>query len=236
MAHRYWPDGSAIGKRVRIRDDAGPLYEVVGIVADYKVQTVGEADKPYMHFAYSQQPGLYQVMVVRGGGDAETLLAEVRRELVSMERSLLFLDNQTMDAQIAATLYPMRVGATLLSGAGSIAMLLAAIGLYGVIAYSVARRTREIGIRMALGAARRQVVRMVMRQGLTVAGAGLLIGSVIGLLVTRALSGVLYGVSATDPFAWAGAVGVLLSAATLANLIPASRAARVDPNAALRSE
>jgi predicted permease len=236
MAHRYWPDESAIGKRVRIRDDAGPLYEVVGIVADYKVQTVGEADKPYMHFAYSQQPGLYQVMVVRGGGDAETLLAEVRRELVSMERSLLFLDNQTMDAQIAATLYPMRVGATLLSGAGSIAMLLAAIGLYGVIAYSVARRTREIGIRMALGAARRQVVRMVMRQGLTVAGAGLLIGSVIGLLATRALSGVLYGVSATDPFAWAGAVGVLLSAATLANLIPASRAARVDPNAALRSE
>jgi predicted permease len=236
MARRYWPNESAIGKRIRIRDDAGPLYEIIGVVANYKVQTVGEADKPYMHFAYSQQPGLYQVMVVRGRGDADALLAQVRRKLVSLERNLLFLENQTMDAQIAATLYPMRVGATLLSGAGVSAMLLAAIGLYGVIAYSVARRTREIGIRMALGAARAGVLQLIMRQGLTVAGVGLAVGCAIGLLVTHALSGILYGVSAIDPIAWGGSVAVLLSIAALANLFPASRAARVDPNVALRSE
>jgi predicted permease len=236
MARRYWPTESAIGKRVRIRDDAGPLYEIVGVVANHKVQTVGEADKPYMHFAYSQQPGPYQVMVVRGRGDAHALLAQVRRELLSLERNLLFLDNQTMDDQIAATLYPMRVGASLLGGAGAIAMLLAAIGLYGVIAYSVARRTREIGIRMALGSARGGVVRLIMRQGLTVAAVGLIVGFALAVVVTRALSAILYGISAADPVAWGGAAAVLLSIAALANVFPAHRAARVDPNVALRAE
>ena len=236
MARRYWPKESAVGKRIRIRDDTGPLHEIVGVVANHKVQTVGEGDKPYMHFAYSQQPGPYQVMVVRGRGDAQALLAQVRRELLSLERNLLFLDNQTMDAQIAATLYPMRVGASLLGGAGAIAMLLAAIGLYGVIAYSVARRTREIGIRMALGSARSGVVRLIMRQGLTVAAVGLIAGFAVAVVVTRALSSILYNVSAADPLAWGGAAAVLLSVAAVANVFPAHRAARVDPNVALRAE
>jgi ABC-type antimicrobial peptide transport system permease subunit len=187
-----------------------------------------------MHFAYNQQPGLYQVIVVRSRGNAEALLATVRRELLAMDRNLLFLDNQTMDGQIAATLYPMRVGATLLSGAGAVAMMLATIGLYGVIAYSVARRTREIGIRMALGAARSNVLRLVMRQGLGVAAVGLIAGCAVAFLAARALSGVLYGVSATDPIAWASASALLLTVAALANLLPASRASRIRPTEALR--
>jgi putative ABC transport system permease protein len=141
-----------------------------------------------------------------------------------------------MDAQIAATLYPMRVGASLLGGAGAIAMLLDAIGLYGVIAYSVSRRTREIGIRMALGSARAGVVRLIVRQGLTVAVVRLCVGFTMAVIVTRALSGVLYGVSAADPVAWGGAAAVLLSIAALANVVPARRAAQVDPNVALRAE
>jgi macrolide transport system ATP-binding/permease protein len=236
MARRYWPGQSALGKRIRLRDEGGPLFEVVGIVANHKVQTIGESDRPYMHFASSQQPSLYQVLVVRGRGDADALLAAVRRELLSMERNLLFLDNQTMDSQVAATLYPMRVGATLLTGAGVVAMTLAAIGLYGVIAYSVARRTREIGIRMALGAARSSVLRLVMRQGLMVAGAGLLIGCVLAGLASNVLAGVLYGVSAADPIAWGGATSLLLLIAAAANAIPARRAARVEPTVALRTE
>jgi putative ABC transport system permease protein len=162
--------------------------------------------------------------------------AQVLRELLSMERNLLFLDNQTMDAQIAATLYPMRVGASLLAGAGAVAMLLAAIGLYGVIAYSVARRTREIGIRMALGSARAGVLGLIMRQGLTVAAVGLMVGSAMAIAVVRVLSEILYGISAADPVAWGGACGVLLSTAAVANIVPAIRAARVEPNVALRSE
>jgi putative ABC transport system permease protein len=236
MARRYWPQESAIGKRIRLRDDQGPWLEIVGVVANHKVQTVGEADKPYMHLAYSQQPSPYQVMVVRGRGDADALLASVTRELLGLERELLFLDHQTMDAQIAATLYPMRVGAALLSGSGLVAMILAAVGLYGVIAYSVARRTREIGIRMALGAARTSVLGLVMRQGLTVAGAGLLAGCALAALATRMLSGVLYGVSASDPIAWGASAVALMGIAALANLIPARRAARVDPTVALRFE
>jgi predicted permease len=236
MARRYWPDASALGKRIRLRDESGPVFEVIGVAANHKVRTVGEADVPYMHFAYSQQPSLYQNVVVRGSGDAEALLAQVRRELVALERGLLFVGTQTMDAQIAATLWPMRVGATLLSGAGLVAMTLAAIGLYGVIAYSVARRTREIGIRIALGAERRRVLAFVMRQGLAVAVAGLIAGMAIALVVTRTFAGILYGVPATDPAAWGGAVLVLLTIAALANVVPAARAARVEPTVALRAD
>ncbi|MGH9347575.1 MAG: ABC transporter permease [Vicinamibacterales bacterium] len=236
MARRYWPKASAVGQRVRLRDDQGPFFEVVGVVANHKVQTVGEAEKPYMHFAYSQQPGLYQVLVVRGRGDGQALLAAVERELLALERNLLFMGNMTMDAQIAATLYPLRVAATLVGGAGTVAMVLAAIGLYGVIAYSVARRTREIGVRMALGAARSSVLGLVMRQGLTVAVVGLVAGCVLAFLATRALSGILYGVTGADPVAWGGAAAVLLTIAALANLIPAQRAARIQPTVALRVE
>ena len=236
MARRYWPKESAIGKRFRLGEETGSAYEVVGVVGNHRVQTVGEAEKPYMHFAYSQQPGRYQAIVVRGRGDAEALLALVRRELVALESKLLFLDNQTMDAQVNATLYPMRIGATLLSGAGLIAMTLAAIGLYGVIAYSVARRTREIGIRMALGAARSSVLGLILRQGLTVAIAGLVVGCALAFAAATALAGILYGVSATDPIAWGGAAMMLLGVASLANAVPAIRAARVQPTVALRTE
>jgi macrolide transport system ATP-binding/permease protein len=236
MARRYWPKESAVGKQIRIRTETGPPHQVVGVVADHKVQTVGEAPKPYMHMAYSQQPSPYQVIVVRGKGDADVLLATVQRELLALERNLLFLGTQTMEGQVSATLYPMRVGATLLSASSAIAIVLAAIGLYGVIAYSVARRTREIGIRMALGAARASVVALVMRQGLTVAGAGLLAGVVLALLATQVLGGVLYGITAADPLSWAGAIALLLSIAALANLVPARRAARVEPTVALRTE
>jgi ABC-type antimicrobial peptide transport system permease subunit len=145
-----------------------------------------------------------------------------------------------METEVNATLFPMRASAWLVSGVGLVAMLLAAIGLYGVIAYSVARRTKEIGIRVALGARPGEVVGLVMRQGLLVAVAGLVAGcAATGLLVVfgaRMIAGVLYSVSAGDPFSWVGAALLLLFVSALANLIPAWRASRVDPSIALRSE
>jgi putative ABC transport system permease protein len=153
-----------------------------------------------------------------------------------MDPELLFIDNQTMDGQLAMTLYPLRAGVALLSGSGVIAMALAAIGLYGAIAYSVARRTREIGIRMALGAARARVLGLVMRQGLAVVGAGLVLGCALAFAASRTLANILYGITPSDPVAWASAVSILLGVAILANLIPARRAARVEPTVALRSE
>ncbi|CAN5675083.1 ABC transporter permease [soil metagenome] len=236
LARRFWPGESALGRRLHIRGLDGPAFEIVGIAADHKVQTIGETPQPYVHFAYSQVKTSHQVLMVRSRGDANPMLAQVRRELLAMEPNLAFLDNQTMDDQVSAVLYPARAAAWVVSIVGIIAMLLAAIGLYGVIAYSVARRTREIGIRMALGARPGNVLGLVLRQGLTVALTGVAIGSLLAILAARAVSAALYGISPADPVAWFGAVGTILLISTAANLVPARRAAAVAPSVALRSE
>ena len=188
----------------------------------------------------AQWPGPYSAIVARTRGDANALLRDIRRELLAIDPNVVFVENQTMEMQVDATLFPMRASAWLVSGVGVVAMLLAAIGLYGVIAYSVARRTKEIGIRVALGARPGAVVRLVMRQGLVVALAGLLAGvavtSMVAVLAARMISGVLYRVSVSDPFSWGGAAVVLLTVSAFANLIPAWRASRVDPSEALRIE
>jgi ABC-type antimicrobial peptide transport system permease subunit len=149
---------------------------------------------------------------------------------------MIFFDNQTMQAQVDATLMPARLGAISISGVGVVAMVLAAIGLYGVIAYSVARRTREIGIRMALGARAGAVVGLVMKQGLGLTAVGAGVGVLLSLGAAKAVAGALYGVSYLDPVTWIGATVTLFGVAVLANAIPARRAAAVDPSFALRSE
>jgi len=160
----------------------------------------------------------------------------MRRELLALEPNLVFVENQTMEAEVDTTLFPMRASAWLVSGVGMVAMLLAAIGLYGMIAYAVARRTKEIGIRIALGARPGEVVALVFRQGLLVAFAGLIAGCLLAAVAVRAIAGVLYGVSSADPLSWLMAATVLLAASALANLVPAWRAVRVDPSVALRTD
>jgi predicted permease len=236
MARRFWKDRSPIGERIHLRAADGPVFEVIGVAADHRIQTVGEQPQPYVHFATGQQSNSYQVVVARTTGDARPLVEEIRRALTSLEPNIPILDSQTMDAQVAATLLPVRVGMWVVSAVGVVALLLAGVGLYGVIAYSVSRRTREIGIRVALGARPATVVSLVMRQGLTVAAAGLALGGLLAIAATRALAGMLYGVSLADPIAWLTALAALLAAAILANLLPARRAASVDPSVALRSE
>src|SRR3954465_11249185 len=235
MARKYWPGQDPIGKRFRVTTYNGREVEVVGVTADYKVSTIGEAPTPYIHYAVSQRPNSGEEIVARTRGDAAALLNAIRRELIALEPNVIFLDNQTMDAQVAATLLPTRLGALSVSAVGVVAMLLASIGLYGVIAYSVARRTREIGIRMALGANPAAVVGLVMRQGFVLAAVGAGVGAVLALGAARALAGALYGVSALDPIAWGGTVAMLFVISALANAVPARRAALVDPSTALRS-
>jgi putative ABC transport system permease protein len=233
---RYWPKSDGLGQRFRTPTATGPVYEVVGVVGDYKVETVGERANPYIHYALSQRDFTGNVFIASTATDAGALLSAMRREILSLEPNAVFLDNQTMDAQVNAALLPARLAAQTSSLVGIIATLLAAVGVYGVIAYAVGRRTREFGIRMALGATPDAVLRMVMRQGLSVAAVGVLVGLVLSFVVARALAAGLYGVSAADPIAWSTAAGLLLGAAALANYVPARRAARVDPAVALRTQ
>ena len=231
----FWNDGrDPVGRRFRLRGIDGPEYEVIGVVSDYKVETIGEKPTPYIHYAIGQRAFSGEVLMARTAGDAGALVTAMKREMLSLEPNAVFIEATTMEGQVDATLLPAMLAAQTGSLVGVVATILAAIGLYGVIAYAVARRTREIGIRMALGAAPRGVVAMVMRQGLTVTAFGVLAGIALSWPAARAISSGLYGVSAFDPLAWMSAVAVLLGSATLANYVPARRAARVDPSVALR--
>jgi predicted permease len=240
LARQVWPGQSAIGKIFHTRGGEGPAFQIVGISADHKVKTLSEPPTPFLQIPRGQRPGPYSAVIARTRGDSAALLRDMRREILSIDPNVIFIENQTMEMQVDATLFPMRASAWLVSAVGLVAMLLAAIGLYGVIAYSVARRTKEIGIRVALGARPGEVVGLVMRQGLLVAVAGLIVGcTVTGLaavFAARMVAGVLYRVSVGDPFSWLGAAVLLLSVSALANLIPAWRASRVAPSEALRIE
>jgi putative ABC transport system permease protein len=236
FVRRYWPGSDGLGRRFRTPVLEGPEVEVVGVVADYKVETVGEAPTPYIHYSIRQREFTGNVLLARTASDAAALLAAMRREVLSLEPNAVFLDSQSMQAQVDATLLPARLAAQTISLVGLVATVLAAVGLYGVIAYAVGRRTREIGIRMALGAAPGDVLGMVMRQGLGMAAAGIVLGLALSAVAAGAIASALYGVGAGDPAAWGTAVAVLLGSAALANYLPARRAARVDPSIALRSQ
>ena len=233
----FWNDGrDPIGRRFRLRNMEGPEYEVVGVVGDYKVETVGEKPTPYVHYALGQRAFSGEVLMARTAGDAGALVAAMKREILDLEPNAVFIEAKTMEGQVDATLLPAILAAQTGRLVGIVATILAAIGLYGVIAYAVARRTREIGVRMALGAAPGGVIAMVMRQGLSVTALGVLAGIALSWPAARAISSGLYGVSPFDPIAWSAAVAVLLGSAALANFVPARRAARVDPSTALRLE
>jgi predicted permease len=237
MAQKYWPGRSPIGREVFDRTlSSGIRFQIIGVVADSKLQTVGEAATPAIYLSRTQRPGPFSVVMARTRSDETALLAAMRQTVLAIEPSALFVDSQTMTEQISGTLFPVRAAAVLVGIFGVAGLLLAAIGLYGVIAFSVARRAREIGIRMALGARPGVVLSMVMRQGLVLAATGLVIGLGLAAGATRVLSGALYGTGAADPIAWAGAALLLLSVTATANLLPARRAMQLDPVRAMRTD
>ena len=234
MAQKYWAGGDPVGRRIRVREQPGAL-EVIGVVGDHKVRTIGEAPTPLIHFARSQAYAPSATLLARTSGSAARLAQDIRREMLALDPQLVFIENQTMEGEIGATLFPVRAGAALGTGFGILALLLAGVGLYGVTAFWVSRRTREIGIRMALGASPVAVIGLVLGQGLTRVAIGLAAGIALAALLTRALTGLLYGVGATDPVAYAAAVLLIVLVSAMANIVPARRAARVDPMVALRT-
>ena len=233
MARRYWPDREAVGRDVRFRFDGDP-WRVIGVVADYKVMTPGESPKPYMHLPL-RRDDTFTNYLVRTRLPAGALVPTLERELRALNSELVFLDTGTLRDLANVRLFPVRAGAWLIGAFGLLALAVAAVGLYGVIGYSVSRRVREIGIRKALGAESREVVGMVMREGMVLVAIGGAIGAALAAVAGQALSGALY-VGAFDVLSFTMAFAVLAIAAALANVVPAWRASRVDPMVALRHD
>ncbi|MGE3489609.1 MAG: ABC transporter permease [Vicinamibacterales bacterium] len=235
MARKYWPNESAVGHTFQVVATKR-THRIVGVVSDHKRHGVLEQPSPFVYYASAQRPSRYNFILARTNGDATSLLNDMRRELLAMEPGLVFMVSNTMEQNLSLSLMPARVGAMLATGFGGLGTLLAAIGLYGVIAFSVARRTREIGVRMALGARPERVMGMVMRQGFSIVAIGLVAGGLLAAAAASALEGLLYGVRPMDPVAWGLAFAAMAAAAGLANFVPARRAMRIDPMTALRTD
>jgi predicted permease len=235
MANLLWPGQEAVGKHFFIVVDP-TKYEVVGVVGTTVIGQIGEDPQPQAYFPLRQQYYTFATIAVRTTGDPEALLGAVRTQVNQLDRNLALTNGQTVGQALAQGLWPSRMGAALLGLFGVLALILASIGIYGVLSYSVAQRTSEIGIRMALGAQSTQVLGLVLRQGMLLAGAGAILGVVVALPVTRLASTLLYGVSPTDPLTYISITLLLLAVALLACYIPARRATRVDPLVALRYE
>jgi predicted permease len=235
MAKHFWPDQSAVGKRFHFFGEPD-LREVVGVVRNTVVNNIGEEPQPLAYLPLTQDFSPAVTMQVRTSGRPEAVISSVRSQVQSLDTNLALTNVNTIEELINQGLWAPRVGAALLSVFGALALLLAVVGVYGVLSYSVNQQTREIGIRMAMGAQTGRVLKLVVGQGMRLALAGLILGLVIALAATRVLSTLLFGVSAHDPLIFIGVSLILMAAAILACYIPARRAMKVDPMVALRYE
>jgi putative ABC transport system permease protein len=233
MARRYWPGRDPIGSRIGA-DDKAP--EVIGVIGDMRHLAIGEEPVPMFYYRYPRQAYAWATLHVRTAGDPASLVAAVRREIHAFNPDVPTPEVRPMTEFVGESLAETGLIVTFLGLFGILALALAAVGIYGIMAYSVAQRTHEIGIRMALGAERRDVVRFVLGSGLGLTLAGLALGVVGAAAATRALEKVLYDVAPTDPLTFAGGALLLGGVALLASYLPARRAARVDPVVALRAE
>ena len=244
FARRLWPDREAIGQRIAngAVPNSNPLVlrwrTVVGIVGHVKNNTLDQVGREQIYVPIAQTPFPVRNMylTVRASGDPGAMANAIQRTVRTLDPSLPVYEVKTMDAWLDATVSPRRFNVMLLLTFGALALTLAAIGTYGVIAYSVSQRTQEIGIRMALGASKQDVLRMVVGGGLRLAIAGVLIGVALSLAAGRFISTLLFGVRATDPLTFSAVAVALLTTAVFAAWIPARRATRVDPMVALRYE
>jgi macrolide transport system ATP-binding/permease protein len=233
LAHDYWPAGEALGKRIQLPDEKH-MRQIVGIAKTANYTAWGEPAQLCVYVPLEQKYSDSMTLYVRSKGDPRQILVPVQREARAAGPKIVVSGIRTGREIIDGGLFQAKVGVALLSVFGLLALGLASIGLYGIMAYSVSQRKREIGLRMALGAAQASVLRLVLKQGMSLVLAGVLIGFVAVLLVGRLLSRMLYGVGASDPNSLAGAALVLLAVALLACYLPARSASRLDPLEALR--
>jgi len=231
MAKRYWSGKDPIGERVQVR---GRWMRVVGVAKDSKYQSVRETPKPFFYVPWRQNASVGTGLYIRTPLSAETMATAVAREIHALDGSLAPYEMITMQEQVDRSTSAQLVAVTLVGVLGGLALLLAAIGLYGVMSYAVSQSSRELGLRMALGAGASNVLRLVMSRGLGLMLGGVLLGGAVALGLTRLMGNMLYKVSPRDPLAFGAAFAVMTIAALAACCLPAWRAARTDPARALR--
>jgi putative ABC transport system permease protein len=233
MARRYWPDADAVGRHLVIE---GKDCQVIGVTEDAAINGIHEAPEPYIYASFAQMPAGEATLIVETTRDAADSVPALRELVRSLDSKVRIPQVLTMRQLMHYVLWQERMSAVLGGTLSLMGIFLAVAGLYGVIAYFVFRRVREIGVRIALGARPLHVLRMVLGYGLRLALAGTLIGLIAAASATRVLAAYLYGVSATDPLTFAAACLIVIAFALAAGFVPARRACRVDPMLALRCE
>jgi predicted permease len=240
MARQYWPGENAIGKRFKLGDPENnevSWVTIVGIAGDVRQMGVDEPVKPEMYFPYQQTGDFWfyapRDLAIRTSGDPLSLVAAVRNQIHQVDPEQPISNVRTMDEVLGEETASRRLGMTLLTIFASLALLLATLGIYGVLAYFVVQHTQEIGVRMALGAQRKDILRLVLKKGMILALVGIAIGLGAAFALTRLMASLVYGVSPTDPFTYAGIALLLTLVALLACYLPARRATKVDPMVAL---
>jgi|HubBroStandDraft_6_1064221.scaffolds.fasta_scaffold02750_7 predicted permease len=238
LQRRYWPNEDPLGKQVSFggRPGQNPTFTVVGVVGDIKSDGFDAPTAPHIYLPVRQSPGYASVVFLRSTGNPEALGESIRHEVQSIDPNIPVFSVRTMDQVIARSMAERRFALQLLGIFASVALLLAAIGIYGVMAYSFSQRTHEIGIRIALGAQRMDIFRMAVSEGMQLVAIGLVIGLVGAAALTRSVRSMLFDVSPADPITFAGISLTLAGVAFLACYVPAQRATRVDPLVALREE
>ncbi len=237
LARQLWPNESATGRSLIVGCDHPRVLKILGVARDSRIRTLHEAALPHVYLPFSQAyDGGIVFMVIETAGDPDSVAATVRKTLTSIHADFRTYGVRRLSESIEASFWQVRFEVWVLGILGTLALILAAVGMYGVMAYHVTARTREIGIRMAMGAQRTDVFRLVIGQGVRVTLAGIVAGLMLSALAGRLLASLLYGVSATDAATWASAVAVWLIVAPMACSLPALRAMRVEPVLALRQD
>ena len=238
LARQYWPNENPIGKHIKFgrRESKAPWISVAGVVGNIKTDGFDVPEQPHVYLPIFQNVGYAMAVYVKTEGNPKSVTQALRREVQSVDPDLPVFGERTMEDLVATSLGERRFAMQLVTVFGVVALLLAGIGIYGVMAYSVNQRTREIGIRLALGASTRDITVWVLRQGLALTAAGVGVGLLGAFALTRLLEGLLFSVSATDPITYAVLAATLASVALIACYIPSRRATRVDPIIALRCE